>query len=243
MSTCGSEYFKSPSSLRGHRWWEATVCCSPAARACWWVLSTSALTQTYCASKSQSSHTHTPLLPSRHEYLNAYTYMHTTRPALCLTRPQVKFELSSRGDRRLFLHQNSRRIIIKKSTGSFSRRTHALLLFSPRGYRGHKKCWGVSTLMHLRSQTDDTPPDLSVHLPPQSRFTALFSSAPFARGALFSSVLNELNGRAAKGSAHSKRQIYQRFCDCGGVWTEIWSDGFWVLELGPVTSFFVCFFF
>lgn len=92
--------------------------------------------------------------------------------------------------------------------------TRFVAVFSARLQRT-QKCWGVSTLMHLRSQTDDTPPDLSVHLPPQSRFTALFSSAPFARGALFSSVLNELNGRAAKGSAHSKHQVYQRFCDWG----------------------------
>lgn len=61
--------------------------------------------------------------------------------------------------------------------------------------------------MHLSSQTDDTPPDLSVHLPPKSRFTALFFAALFARGALFSSVLNELNGQAAKGTARSNHQI------------------------------------
>lgn len=61
-----------------------------------------------------------------------------------------------------------------------------------------EKWRGVSRLMHLCSPTDDTPPDLSVHLPPQSRFTALFSNALLARGALFSSVLNELNGRSAK---------------------------------------------
>lgn len=72
---------------------------------------------------------------------------------------------------------------------------------------GTQECWGVSTLMHLCSQTDDTPPDLSVHLPPESRFTALFFAALLARGALFSSVLNELNGRAAKGTARSNRQI------------------------------------
>lgn len=40
-------------------------------------------------------------------------------------------------------------------------------------------------IMHLFSETDDTPPDLFVHLPPQSRFTALFSTALFAKGAMF----------------------------------------------------------
>lgn len=63
------------------------------------------------------------------------------------------------------------------------------------------------THMHLCSQTDDTPPDLSVHLPLQSRFTALFFAVLFARGALFSSVLNELNGLAAKGTVPSNHQI------------------------------------
>lgn len=77
------------------------------------------------------------------------------------------------------------------------------------GYWRERERWAVSTLMHLCAQTDDTPPDLSAHLPPQSRFTALFSTALFARGALFSSVLNELNGRTAKGTTHSKHKIQQ----------------------------------
>lgn len=80
---------------------------------------------------------------------------------------------------------------------------------------GAQKCRGVFTLMHLCSQTDDTPPDLSVHLPPQSRFTALFSTALCARGALFSSVLNELNGQAAKGTAHSKTPHIAAFLQFG----------------------------
>lgn len=110
VSTCGSEYFKSLSSLRGHRWWEATVyCASGYCRPLRW----HKLIVRVNHNPGTHAHTHT-LLPSRHEYLNVYTYMHTTRPALCLTWPQVKFELSSRGDWRLFLHRNSRRIIMKR---------------------------------------------------------------------------------------------------------------------------------
>lgn len=122
------------------------------------------------------------------------------------------------------------------------------VLFSMRllGTRG----WlGVSTLMHLCSQTDDTPPDLSVHLPPQSRFTALFSTALFARGALFPSVLNELNGLDARSAAHSTYQIQQHVC-ISAVYGQkfglrahvclrlIQSDGFWFSELCTVDLYF-----
>lgn len=57
------------------------------------------------------------------------------------------------------------------------------------------------------SETDDIPPDLSAHLPPKSRFTALVFAALFARGALFSSVLNELNGQPARRTVRSNYQI------------------------------------
>lgn len=53
-----------------------------ALQVCSGVLSTSSLTQTYCWCKSHSSHT--PLLPSRHEYLNKYTYI-----PRCLTLSRI----------------------------------------------------------------------------------------------------------------------------------------------------------
>lgn len=61
-----------------------------ALQVCLGVLSTSALTQTYCWCKSHSSHT--PLLPSRHEYLNKYTYIPGCHP-LPRMLPEVTFEL------------------------------------------------------------------------------------------------------------------------------------------------------
>ena len=166
--------------------------------------STLALTQTYCWCKSHSSHT--PLLPSCHEYLNKYTYIHcrTLSGILLLAWSYAWITPLSEG---VQLWRVSFVFSVYPDSLWWHIRWENIqkeyLLRLP----GTQKWRGVSTIMHLCSQTDDTPPDLSVHLPPQSRFTALFSAALFARGALFSSALNELNGRAAKRSARSTRQI------------------------------------
>lgn len=72
--------------------------------------------------------------------------------------------------------------------------------FPPRGDGRKPKCWAATALMHAGWQRDDTPPDRSVHSPPQSRFTALFSFRPHLPEVLcfFPRVLNELNGPAAR---------------------------------------------
>lgn len=113
---------------------------------------------------------------------------------------------------------------------------------------GTKKREGVSACISARRQ-DDTPPDPAVHLPPQSRFTALFPTALFARSAPFSSALNELNGRAAKSPAHSTHTRYSGVSKAGVCMdTNLkcthtlpegliqWCIFFVVSELGPTTS-------
>lgn len=152
-----------------------------ALQVCWWVLSTSALTQTYCWCKSHSSHTHTALSPW---ILKQYA---PGRLTLSSIHPHTFW---------WNVRQTLQTCCLEGVDVGVSTRLP-----------GTQECWSVFALMHRCSQTDDTPPDLSVHLPPQSRFTALFSAALFARGALFSSVLNELNGQAAKGTANSKHHI------------------------------------
>lgn len=154
--------------------------------------------------------THTPLLPFCNEYLNKHTYIPrflTLSRKLLLAWSYTWLRLCQRkcnfGHYRLYLlymqtHSSHSHDIVDEKISKKKYLLHALDVVFYVRLLGTQKWRGVSTLMHLCSQTDDTPPDLSVHLPPQSRFTALFSTALFARGALFSSVLNELNGRTAK---------------------------------------------
>lgn len=228
VSNCGSEYFKSLSSLRGHRWWEATVCRS-------WLCG---LASGYCrplrwhklvarVNHNPATHTHAPLLLSRHEYLNAYTYMHTTRPAVCLTWPQVKFELSSWGNWRLFLHWNSRRITMKR------REEHSIDAY-------------MLCCCFLREVTEDTKVLGCIHANASpladrwhtSRPICSFTSTIKIHGSIFLCPVCQrcsvfFSVKWIKWAGCQRKCSFQTpdisaFLRLGYVWTEIWSDGFFL---------------
>lgn len=138
---------------------------------CSGVWSTSLLTQTYCWCKSCRSCTLT-LLPWIFKQRCIYTCTH-----LCLV-------LSGQ----LLLAWSYVGICCP-----FRSKLHCLFLYILRsdvfsvGLLGTQKCWGVSTLMHHCSKTDDTPPDLSVHFTSAIKIHCSIFHCLFAGGAPFSS--------------------------------------------------------